>query len=406
MTPKTKLRTPTYCFHRPTGQSYVRLGGKVIYLGRYDTPESRAKYDALVSRWLASGRKLDAPGPADLTVVEALALAWEHLQAYYAHDGSELHKFKMLVAIVRDLFGPQPVASFGPLAVKAVRQVLIDRGHARGHINHQIGRLKRLFRWLAENEHIPASVVDAIDKVSELRKGRGGRETAKVKALPDDILEATLRHAPPMVAAMARLQRATGMRAGELVLLRGADLDMSGETWLYTPERHKSAHLDYPRQIAIGPQGQSILRPWLLGDATAHVFSPRRSMELVRAARTAARKIPAGHGNAPGTNRVRFPERVPHERYTVASYRRAIHYACDHAFPPPDTLSEADAKAWRADHRWGTHRLRHAYATEARRMGFSLEVIRAALGHKGVQVTTLYAEADLTKAQDIARKIG
>ena len=35
-----KPRTPSYCRHKATGQGYVALHGRTIYLGRYDDPES------------------------------------------------------------------------------------------------------------------------------------------------------------------------------------------------------------------------------------------------------------------------------------------------------------------------------------------------------------------------------
>jgi integrase len=409
MTRKTPT-TPSYRLYKRTGQAVVSIDGRDFYLGPHGSETSKAEYDALVSRWLASGRKLDTPGPAGLTVVELIREYWRFVETYYVNaDGDatpRVPQVRTALAIVKRLYGRTLAKDFGPVRLRTVRQAFVDGGWSRTYVNQQIHRVRRMFRWGVQNELLPADVIQSLQSLEGLRKGRGGRETPRVRPLADTVLDGTLKHASPMVAAMAQLQRVTGMRSGELVLLRGADLDMSGETWLYTPQRHKTAHLDYPRQIAIGPQGQSILRPWLKGDATAYVFSPRRSMELVRAARTAARKTPAGHGNVPGTNRVRHPERVPHERYTVGSYRRAIHYACDHAFPPPDGLADDEVRAWRADHRWGPHRLRHAYATEARRMGFSLEVIRAAMGHRGVQVTTLYAEADLGKSREIALKIG
>jgi len=47
-------------------------------------------------------------------------------------------------------------ASFGPLALKAVRLKLIERRYTRKYINDQIQRIKRIFRWATENELVPA----------------------------------------------------------------------------------------------------------------------------------------------------------------------------------------------------------------------------------------------------------
>jgi|SRR5689334_796764 len=46
----------TYCHHKGRDLAYVTLGGKEIYLGRYDTNESRAEYDRVVGEWMAAGR--------------------------------------------------------------------------------------------------------------------------------------------------------------------------------------------------------------------------------------------------------------------------------------------------------------------------------------------------------------
>jgi integrase len=73
----------------------------------------------------------------------------------------------------------------------------------------------------------------------------------------------------------------------------------------------------------------------------------------------------------------------------VASYRRAIHRACDAAGIPP----------------WSPHRLRHSAATEVRRR-FGLEASQVVLGHAELGVTQVYAERDLQRAREVMRQIG
>ena len=46
-------RKPSYLLHKPTGQARVRIDGKDIYLGEYGTPESRDRYDDLMTEWFA-----------------------------------------------------------------------------------------------------------------------------------------------------------------------------------------------------------------------------------------------------------------------------------------------------------------------------------------------------------------
>ena len=47
-----RKKKPSYSLHKPTGQAYARLNGKVVYLGKYGTPESKDRYDEVVAAWL------------------------------------------------------------------------------------------------------------------------------------------------------------------------------------------------------------------------------------------------------------------------------------------------------------------------------------------------------------------
>lgn len=78
---------------------------------------------------------------------------------------------------------------------------------------------------------------------------------------------------------MIELQRATGMRPGELCILRPSDVDRSCDIWEYRPTEHKTAHHDHDCVICIGPKGQDILRTYLLRPADAYCFSPRESTD-------------------------------------------------------------------------------------------------------------------------------
>ena len=159
-----------------------------------------------------------------------------------------------------------------------------------------------------------------------------------------------------------------------------------------------------------------MLLRYLARDAEAYCFRPVDSEAKRRAAQSAARKTPLSCGNKPGSNRVRRPKRQPGERYTTASYRRAITRACDKAFPHPtlggNRRGEADRcsscielRKWQSDHRWAPNQLRHAAATEVRRE-FGLEAAQVILGHSQANVTQIYAERDLARGVEVARAIG
>jgi integrase len=181
---------------------------------------------------------------------------------------------------------------------------------------------------------------------------------------------------------MVQVQRLTGMRPGEVCRLHPDHLDTSGPVWWYSPRHHKTAWRGKTRVIGIGPLGQAVLREFIDGCGDGWVFSPRRSMDEVRAARRAKT------GNAPGAAK-RKPNRKPGERYTTGAYRVAVLRAARRAGVAP----------------WTPNQLRHAHATEVRkRMG--LEAARAALGHASITTTEVYAERDKDIAGKVAREVG
>jgi integrase len=242
-------------------------------------------------------------------------------------------------------------------------------------------------------------------------------------------VDATVPRVSRQVAGLIRLQWATGMRPGEAVIMRGCDLDTSGKVWLYTPERHKTEHHGHQRAIFLGPQAQEIIKPFLKTDVSAYLFSPADAERERRDAQHAARKTPLSCGNKPGTNSSRKPKKRPAERYTVDSYRRAITYGCDQAFPQPlelarqrvkgkgmrwETVNEwrnrlgkkwVEARTWITEHRWHPHQLRHSAATRLRKQ-YGLEAARVVLGHRSSAVAEVYAEIDQTKAQQIMAEVG
>ncbi|WP_439621563.1 hypothetical protein [Gemmata sp.] len=113
--------------------------------------------------------------------------AWA--QAYYRHaDGtptSELEDIRHAVRPLRELFGLTAAREFGPMALKRVREAMVAKGWARGTVNQQCGRVKRVIRWAVENELVPADRWEALRAVRGLTKGRtDARETKPIGPFP------------------------------------------------------------------------------------------------------------------------------------------------------------------------------------------------------------------------------
>lgn len=110
-------------------------------------------------------------------------------------------------------------------------------------------------------------------------------------------------------------------------------------------------------------------------------------------------------GDRPGTNRRRKPARAAGACYTTQSYARAVARACVAMWPAPKGTTGEQLKAWDAAHRWTPNQLRHTAATAIRRE-FGLEAAQITLGHAGADVTQVYAERDLAKGVEVARRVG
>lgn len=390
-------------------RAFVEIGGTRHYLGAFGSDESRERYARVIAEWAATGRA-GSPDPNEITIGEVVSVFWAWCERYYAKPNSdttsEVDMFRLAFRPLVALYGRTKATEFGPLRLRAVRQKMIDGGLTRGYINKQTGRLVRMFKWAAAEEMIPSSVYHGLQTVAGLKRGRTeARESEGVKPVPDSIVDATLPHMTPTLRAMVQVQRLTGMRPGELVIMRTGDLDMSGPVWTYQPKYHKTQYRGRARQAFLGPRSQEIIRPFLRHDLQAYMFQPLQSERERREAMHAERKTPMSCGNRPGSNRKAHPKWGPKDRYRTETYGKAIEYACRRAFPAPDDATGDALTAWRREHRWTPLQIRHRFATDIRRV-HGLEAAQILLGHARADVTQVYAERDTAKALAVAAQVG
>jgi integrase len=393
--PASSPRTPSYRHHKPTGQAVVSLNGRDIYLGRFGTPKSQAEYDRLLAEWLANGRQLAGPEPgigSDLTVNELLVAYLAFADSYYVKNGkptSESASIRVTIRPLRQLYGDTLARDFGPLRLKSVRQVMVDTGLCRNEVNKRTGRLVRVFKWAVAEGILPPSVHHGLMAVVGLRRGRADvRESRAVKPVPDAFVDAIRPFVSRQVWAMVELQRLTGMRPGEVCIMRTCDLDTSGQIWTYRPSVHKTEHHGRERVVYLGPQAQSVLRLWLRPDLGTYLFSAREAMEEKSAIRREERKTPITPSHRARKRKAK-PRRTPGEVYNARSFYHAVRNACQRADVPA----------------WHPNQLRHNAATRLRKE-FGLDVARAVLGHSSPVVTEVYAELDGAKAAEAMERAG
>jgi integrase len=205
-------------------------------------------------------------------------------------------------------------------------------------------------------ELAPPSLLDAVRAVPGLRKGRGeAKELPPVRPPSAEVLDRVLAKTSAMAAALARVQIVCGARAGELVRVRGDQLDRSGPVWKAEVAEHKGEWRGKSRTLYFGPLAQAVLAPLVLKAGGGFLFV-----------------------NGKGR-----PYRVP-------GYRQELQRGCARAGVPE----------------FGTHALRHFAATRIRALA-DVETARALLGHSDLGLTAeVYAERDERKLLETMARVG
>lgn len=356
-------RVPKYRRHSLRDKGFLVICRRRIYLpGKYGSQESRNAYLQHLAGMLA-----EEQAPPTIATVAVLAVRFlDWARGYYGNTEYDCLRdaIRVLVAEHKAVL----LEDFGPMMLRRVRSRMVAAGWSRNYVNHQVARLRRVFKWGVEHELVPPTVLQGLQAVAPLRAGRTeAPETEPVQPVDLAHVEATAAVCTPVVAAMIRLQAATGMRSANLVTLKPGELDTSADVWLYRPPAHKSAWRGRVLVVPLGPRAQRILSPFLDRAADAYCFSPRESEQ---------------------TRRSGVSRRIG-EQYNTASYRQAVGYGCKRAGVPV----------------WTPHQLRHTVAT-AVRARYGLEAAQVYLGHGHADVTQLYTARDSELACSVARSVG
>lgn len=404
-------RTPTYPRKaHASGYARIRWRGKDKYFkGFHGTKESLDDFWDWKNGLEGIDRgKIEPRKPNErLTVRDVMDryLKWAAEEYQRNQEFFSLHRAANHVC---RLYGNHFADDFGPLKLKAVRDSLMYREiklkdgtvrsvpRARSYLNTTTGRIRRIFAWAVENELVGPSVAHALESVTHLKPGRTkAQEPRKVEPVPKELVFAVLPHLSSVVAAMVKVLWIVGMRSGELCIMRGADLDMSGDEWVYRPHQHKTKRKGKELVYHLGKMSQDIIRPFLREDPSEYLFSPADSVAEFRAVAAAKRKTkrqPSQLARKPKRN----PRKKPGLHYTSGSFRQAVYRGLGKL---SKELEDAPVQTWHP------HRVRHSVATELRRT-YGLEGSKVSLGHANISATQHYAELDMELARRIARERG
>lgn len=402
--PRPRNPIPSYRFHKQSGQAIVTVrdpGGARhdVLLGVYDSPESKVEYQRIIALVAANGGSYPT-AVNDITISELILAYFRFATAHYLEaDGTtsrSVENLRYTFRKLKELFGSTPATEFGPKSLKALRDTWIRDGIVRRMVNTRAGSVKRMFKWAASEEMIPAEVYHRLQTVEGIRAGRtSATDRPPVRPAVIEDVDKAILHMTETVRALVVVQLHSGARAGELIKLRVGEIDRTDATaWVYRPGTHKGTWRDKGRAIYFGQRCRDVLAPLILkaGSPDAYVFSPARSEEERNARRTENRKTPMweSHMLRNERKRVNGRKRAPREHYTTNSFRRAIERACD---------SAGVAK-------FSPHRLRHLAATRVR-AELGVDAARALLGHSLAAVTEIYShEVDKQLALKVVEKFG
>jgi integrase len=287
---------------------------------------------------------------------------------------------------LEDEYADLPADQFGPIRLAELRDLFVASGNSRKYANRQTNAIINIFRHAVSRELIDFRVVERLRTLEPLRYGQTkARETAPVMPVDIETVRLTAQHLSPTLKAMVRVQAATGMRSGEVCIMRPMDIEKRPDgVWLYRPEKHKGTHRGTAKAIPLIGDAKLALKPFLDRDPNAYCFSPRESMAWFREQQRKNRKSKVQPSQV--SRKKANPKRQPRERFKPDSYYRAVTNA---------------AKKAGTDH-WHPHQLRHTAASVIRE-ALGIEYASAMLGHSRTAMTEHYAKLTEAKAIEAAR---
>lgn len=300
------------------------------------------------------------------TVEQAVARYIVAARDYYAQSRGGKDAEAALRRLTR-LYGPRPLAGLVCPDLLDARDEMVAEGYARGTINRTMSIWRCWARWCHDSRLCSAATMQELVAVQALKRGRTrARDSEPTEPVPHWIVKRTMAGAPPTLRAMVAVQELSGMRTGELVQMRGADLERRGRLLLYRPSRHKNAWRGQFRVVVLGPRAQRVLAPYLSAPPDAPLFSPARCeaerLAAQRAASTTPRRTPLGQ-------RKQGSRRRPGAEWTVCDYAKAVQRHAAEMHAADESVPE-----------WRPYQLRSACGTRVRAW-FGLEAARAVLGH-------------------------
>jgi integrase len=353
--PRPRSAQPAYQFH-VSGQGRVILAGEDYYLGPHGSPESYARYFALLAEYNANGKQPPQQPKrlADTCIrMRDITADFRHRELpNYESNNGQYSRFSNLCDLLDARHGDEPTSEFGPRKLETLRDTFVAKGNCRSYCNTLTRMIIRIIEHGVSRELVQPDRIVALEALKPLKEGQA-RESQGRSGVAIETIKATLPFLTATAAAMVRIQFATAMRPSELFRMTPAMIDRSGANWFYRPTTHKTAHHGKTKAVPIIGEALEALTPYLFGAPESLCFLTMKGTE-----------------------------------WNKDSYRIAVARA---------------AKAAGVEH-WTPYQIRHT-AAQAVRDNEGPEATQALLGHSRLSTTEIYAKANEVKALEGARAV-
>jgi len=261
-----------YSLHRPTGQAYVRVRGRIHYLGKYGTHESRVRHRNIVAAAMAQQEAADLMRPlsvGELCERFVLAMREEHGARSWWEE-----RARAVAMLVCAKYAGLEATAFGGKALQDIQQTLLAEGRlTRYGINRSKQHIVAMFKWAVAQELVPPSAWHALQAVRAVRRGKGRDNPPRVPAdtvAVDAVVAYLTANGHAGAARCIRFMRATGCRPGEAFAATPADFRLSDALPTYTVRDHKCAHRGMDRVIPLNAAAVAAVRESLAERAQTH----------------------------------------------------------------------------------------------------------------------------------------
>jgi integrase len=368
--------------------------GVRVSLAKWSNREVRSKAEAGAAldelRVAIRARTFD---PRGLQPVEAPPMTFRELAAIY----NERHVVAKGLAIADDYdWAVRPfVTRFGDWALSDIRTADIEdliadlrkprvigrrpglRTLSAGSINRTVDLLRHMMNWAVGREYLQRT---PFQRGTETLIKNLHEDNKRRRRVSDDEESALLRVAPPHIRAMLVAALDTGMRRGEMLALRFADIDMARGLIVLRGETTKSKK---SRLVPLSTERLRAVLAWLRLDADGDEK--------------------AGH-TLVFSNEVGEPFRIFHHSWVMTVLKAHGVTATWSARLNYKGLSEESQEAFRRINlRW--HDLRHEYASRLVEQGVPLAQVRDLLGHASITTTERYDNQKLENLQIAVKKL-